>query len=75
MLFTTKSAAQKREHFRKGLASGKLLQFPGAFNPLCAQMIERKGFDGIYISGADETHVANTPTTAMCLKDETDGPA
>ena len=52
MLFTQKSAAQKREDFRKGLASGKLLQFPGAFNPLCGQMIERKGFDGVYISGA-----------------------
>ena len=52
MLFTTKSAAEKRADFRKGLASGKLLQFPGAFNPLCAQMIEKKEFDGVYISGA-----------------------
>ncbi|MFQ5564554.1 MAG: isocitrate lyase/phosphoenolpyruvate mutase family protein, partial [Parvularculaceae bacterium] len=52
MLFTKKSAAEKRTEFRKGLASGKLLQFPGAFNPLCAQLIERKGFDGVYISGA-----------------------
>ena len=41
MLFTKKSAAEKRADFRKGLASGKLLQFPGAFNPLCAQMIEQ----------------------------------
>ena len=52
MLFTTKSTAEKRADFRKGLASGKLLQFPGAFNPLCAQMIERKEFEGVYISGA-----------------------
>ncbi|MEM9705689.1 MAG: methylisocitrate lyase [Pseudomonadota bacterium] len=52
MLFTKKSAAEKRAAFREGLASGKLLQFPGAFNPLCAQMIERKGFHGVYISGA-----------------------
>lgn len=53
MLFTKKNAAEKREDFRKGLASGKLLKFPGAFNPLCAQMIEQKdGFDGVYISGA-----------------------
>ena len=52
MLFTKKSAAEKRAEFRKGLASGKLLQFPGAFNPLCAQLIEQKGFDGVYISGA-----------------------
>jgi methylisocitrate lyase len=52
MLFTKKHAAEKRSDFKKALASGKLLQFPGAFNPLCAQMIERKGFDGVYISGA-----------------------
>lgn len=52
MLFTKKLAAEKRADFRKALKSGKLLQFPGAFNPLCAQLIERKGFDGVYISGA-----------------------
>lgn len=51
MLFTTKSAAQKRTEFRDQLASGKLLQYPGAMNPLCAQMIETKAFDGVYISG------------------------
>ena len=27
-------------------------QFPGAFNPLSARLIEEKGFDGVYISGA-----------------------
>lgn len=52
MLFTKKHAAEKRADFRAKLKSGKLLQFPGAFNPLCAQAIERKGFDGVYISGA-----------------------
>lgn len=53
MLFTKKNAEQKREVFRKQLNSGKLLKFPGAFNPLCAQMIEqKKDFDGVYISGA-----------------------
>ena len=52
MLFTRKHAAEKRADFRAKLKSGKLLQFPGAFNPLCAQMIEQKGFDGVYISGA-----------------------
>jgi len=52
MLFTKKHAAEKRADFRAKLASGELLRFPGAFNPLCAQLIERKGFDGVYISGA-----------------------
>ena len=52
MLFTRKSALQKRADLRTMMDDGRLHQFPGAFNPLCAQMIERKGFDGVYISGA-----------------------
>ncbi|NHK29337.1 methylisocitrate lyase [Parvularcula flava] len=52
MLFTKKTAEQKRRDFRDQLADGKLHQFPGAFNPLCAQLIERMGFDGVYVSGA-----------------------
>jgi methylisocitrate lyase len=28
------------------------MQFPGAFNPLSAKLIQDKGFDGVYISGA-----------------------
>ena len=52
MLYATTSPADKRAAFRERLASGELLQFPGAFNPLSALMIERKGFDGVYISGA-----------------------
>lgn len=41
-----------RQKFRKDLKSGKLLRMPGAFSPLCAQLIEEIGFDGVYISGA-----------------------
>ena len=52
MLFTHKSAAEKRADFQRMIGDGSLHQFPGAFNPLCSQLIERKGFDGIYISGA-----------------------
>ena len=52
MLFTHKTATEKRADLRDQLSDGKLHQFPGAFNPLCAQLIERKGFDGVYISGA-----------------------
>ncbi len=52
MLFAKKHAADKRAEFAKNLKSGKLLRFPGAMNPLTAMMIEQKGFDGIYISGA-----------------------
>ena len=52
MLYSQLSAAEKRANFRARLASGELLRFPGAFNPLSARMIQRKGFDGVYISGA-----------------------
>lgn len=52
MLFTRKSATEKRADLKAQLSDGKLHQFPGAFNPLCAQLIERKGFDGVYVSGA-----------------------
>jgi methylisocitrate lyase len=52
MLYSGKTAADKRAGFRAALAGGGLLRFPGAFNPLSARLIERKGFDGVYISGA-----------------------
>lgn len=52
MLFPTKTASEKRQEFRKALKSGRLLQFPGSFSPLVSMMIEKKGFDGVYISGS-----------------------
>jgi methylisocitrate lyase len=52
MLYAKTTPAEKRRVFRERLASGELLQFPGAFNPLSAKLIQAKGFDGVYISGA-----------------------
>ncbi|MFT4281515.1 methylisocitrate lyase [Microbacterium sp.] len=52
MLYATTPAAEKRRILRERLAAGEVLRFPGAFNPLSARLIERKGFDGVYISGA-----------------------
>lgn len=52
MLYAKSTAAAKRAAFRERLASGELLRFPGAFNPLSARLIEQRGFDGVYISGA-----------------------
>ncbi|MPS75971.1 MAG: methylisocitrate lyase [Microbacterium sp.] len=52
MLYSTVTPAEKRRLFRERLSSGELLRFPGAFNPLSARLIEQKGFDGVYISGA-----------------------
>ncbi|MCR2819872.1 methylisocitrate lyase [Microbacterium sp. zg.Y1090] len=52
MLYSTVTPAEKRRLFRERLATGELLRFPGAFNPLSARLIQQKGFEGVYISGA-----------------------
>jgi len=52
MLNSTIAPHEKRRLFLERLATGELLRFPGAFNPLSARLIERKGFEGVYISGA-----------------------
>lgn len=52
MLYSKTTAAQKRIDLRAALATGELLRFPGAFNPVSAKLIEDKGFEGVYISGA-----------------------
>jgi methylisocitrate lyase len=52
MLYSGLTPAAKRATLRAGLAGGNLLRFPGAFNPLSAKLIQVKGFEGVYISGA-----------------------
>ena len=52
MLHATSTASAKRAAFRARLAEGGLVRMPGAFNPLSAKLIEDKGFEGVYISGA-----------------------
>lgn len=52
MLYSTTTPEQKRLKLRELLSSGTVQQFPGAFNPLSARLIEEKGFAGVYISGA-----------------------
>jgi methylisocitrate lyase len=52
MLYATTTPAEKRAKLRERLAAGGFLQFPGAFNPLSAELIARHGFDGVYVSGA-----------------------
>ncbi|GAA3316720.1 methylisocitrate lyase [Arthrobacter ramosus] len=52
MLYSKTTPEQKRLALREMLASGTIVQFPGAFNPLSARLIEEKGFPGVYISGA-----------------------
>src|SRR5690606_23931422 len=52
MLHTTVTPSEKRQAFRAGLNSGTIQRFPGAFTPLSARLIQEKGFEGVYISGA-----------------------
>ena len=51
MLYSTKTAEQKRIDLRQTLKQGGAQQFPGAFTPLTAKLIQEKGFPGVYISG------------------------
>ncbi len=52
MFHSDATAGEKRQALRDGLASGRLMRFPGAFNPLSAMLIEQLGFEGVYVSGA-----------------------
>jgi methylisocitrate lyase len=52
VLYSHITPATKRQLLREHLATGELLRYPGAFNPLSAKLIEDKGFEGVYISGA-----------------------
>ena len=49
MLGATRTAAQKREDFRALLAGSDTVQFPGAINPINAQLIEQAGFEGVRV--------------------------
>ncbi len=55
----------KRAAFRKALNSGKLLQFPGAYNPMVAMLIQQTGFDGVYVSGAVMANSLGLPDIGM----------
>ncbi len=52
MLPADHSPARKRADLRAAMKSGRLLRLPGAFSPLVAMLIERQGFEGVYVSGA-----------------------
>ncbi|UVI37102.1 methylisocitrate lyase [Brevibacterium spongiae] len=51
MLGAQATPAERRAKFRELLAGDGIVQFPGAINPINAQIIEQTGFEGVYISG------------------------
>lgn len=73
MLFTEKNGMQKRADLRQKLATGKLLRFPGSYSPLVSMLIEQKGFDGLYISGAVLANDLGLPDIGMTTLSEVAG--
>jgi len=70
MHFTKKTVSAKRSGFVKELQSKKLLQFPGAYNPLCAKLIAEIGFDGVYISGGVMSNDLGLPDIGLTTLDQ-----
>ncbi|WP_375388316.1 methylisocitrate lyase [uncultured Amnibacterium sp.] len=52
MLSSTVPATEKRQRFRALLAADGVVRMPGAFTPLSTRLIQEKGFEGVYLSGA-----------------------
>jgi methylisocitrate lyase len=52
MLSSTVPATLKRRRFRELLAADGIVRMPGAFTPLSTRLIQEKGFEGVYLSGA-----------------------
>ena len=52
MIFSVPDINKKRQQFRKDVTNGKILRFVGSFSPLISRLIEKQGFEGIYVSGA-----------------------
>ena len=52
MVFSIKTPEEKRKNLKEKLKQSRCLRFVGSFSPLVSTLIEEKGFDGIYVSGA-----------------------
>lgn len=72
MLHAVTPVAERRAALRTGLASGRLLRFPGAFNPLSAMLIEELGFEGVYVSGAVLSASLGLPDIGLTTQTEID---
>ena len=51
MHFVKKEPIQKRQDFVNKLKTNKILRIPGAYSPLTAKLIEKIGYDAVYVSG------------------------
>lgn len=73
MLHATTTASEKRKAFRAGLASGTIQRFPGAFTPISARLIQEKGFEGVYLSGAVMANELGLPDIGLTTLTEVAG--
>ncbi|MCZ0932508.1 MAG: methylisocitrate lyase [Oligoflexia bacterium] len=64
MIFKTISAQEKRKKLKAQLESS-CLRFVGSFSPLVSRLIEQKGFDGIYVSGAVLSSLQGWPDVGL----------
>src|SRR5690625_799680 len=70
MLYSTKTAGDKRRDLRQLLTPGAAQPFPGAFTPLSAKLIEEKGFPGAYVSGAVIANELGLPDVGLTTLSE-----
>lgn len=70
MLFPTESPAEKRAGLRKALDGGGLLRFAGAYSPLVAMLIERIGFDGVYVGSSTLSNDLGLPDIGLVTQTE-----
>ncbi len=75
MLSATTPAHAKRAAFREALAAPGILRLPGAFNALSAMLIERKGFEGVYLSGSVISTSLGLPDIGLTTLTEVAGAA
>jgi methylisocitrate lyase len=75
MLGSTRTASAKRAGLRAALAGPDLVRMPGALNPLSARLIQDKGFEGVYVSGAVVSADLGLPDIGLTTLDEVAGRA
>ncbi len=70
MHFVKKKTKEKRLDFVKKLKKNKILRVPGAYNPLTAKLIEKIGYDAVYVSGGVMSNDLGYPDIGLTsLKD------
>ena len=70
MHFVKKKPKEKRLDFVKKLKKNKILRVPGAYNPLTAKLIEKIGYDAVYVSGGVMSNDLGYPDIGLTtLKD------